>query len=39
VSSEKVTRRGHEIGTIGLVAPKAEPMPALPFDEEAAPAK
>jgi DNA recombination protein RmuC len=34
VSSEKVTRRGHEIGTIGLVAaPKPEPLPSLPFDD------
>ena len=33
VSSEKVTRRGQEIGSIGLSAPKSEPLPALPFDD------
>ena len=33
VSSEKVTRRGHEIGTIGMETPKPEPLPALPFED------
>ncbi len=33
ISGEKVTRRGREIGTIGLPVPKPEPLPALPFDE------
>ncbi len=38
VSSEKVTRRGREIGSIGLVAaPKPEPLPALPFEDPAEP--
>jgi DNA recombination protein RmuC len=33
VSSEKVTRRGPDIGMIGLETPKPEPLPSLPFDD------
>ncbi len=33
VSSDKVTRRGHDIGLIGLETPKPEPLPSLPFEE------
>lgn len=38
-SATKVTKRGNDIGAIGLEPPKVEPLPSLPFDEGQGPAK